>query len=81
MTDHRYEEIKEQKQQKTSLPSVYATVSPLADLVHYKSAKFQKNGNTLPDSNNNWFTEKEQEATSPPAAEPTLYSDVTKGQH
>lgn len=52
MTDHRYDEIKEQKQQKTSLPSVYA-VCPLADLVHYKSATFQKNGSTLPDSNKN----------------------------
>lgn len=75
---NHYDEINEQKQQKSSLHTVYATVTPPAELVHYESVNIQKDGITLPDSNKYGFSNKKKRATCPPTAEPTFYSTVTK---
>ncbi|XP_070782511.1 uncharacterized protein [Enoplosus armatus] len=93
--DHHYEDIQMRNQQASSgvvLPSVYATVNPPADQLHYATINVQTDsvsvstdGNALPDTNKNGPSacdyssiSSSQGATHSPAAEQTLYSAVTK---
>ncbi|XP_051241958.1 polymeric immunoglobulin receptor-like isoform X2 [Dicentrarchus labrax] len=67
--DPHYEEIHIQNQEASSgvvLPSVYATVNPPADQLHYASVDFQKDAHPKNGS------------SKTPAAEQTLYSTVMK---
>ncbi|XP_028283706.1 uncharacterized protein LOC114449984 [Parambassis ranga] len=74
--DHQYEEIHLQLQQQASAPlSVYATVNPPADLVHYASVDFQNNADSVPDTNRNGSS-----AVSGGPPESTLYSTVSATQ-
>ncbi|XP_008286766.1 uncharacterized protein LOC103362244 [Stegastes partitus] len=73
--DHNYEEIQLQNQAESSPTTVYATVSLPADLLHYSSVTFHKNGNSPSDTDINGTA---LDATHPPAAEQTLYSTVRK---
>ncbi|XP_041790140.1 CMRF35-like molecule 1 [Chelmon rostratus] len=93
--DHHYEDIQMCSQRAGSgntLPSVYATVNPPADQLHYASVNFQSDPvsvstdrNALSDANKNGSSacdyssvSRTVAATRPPAAEQTLYSTVTK---
>ncbi|XP_047433094.1 CMRF35-like molecule 8 isoform X2 [Mugil cephalus] len=80
--ENHYEEIQLENQQVTSLQSVYATVNPPPDLLHYASVSYHKDGNALPDTDardSSAAISGDQGATRPPeAAEATLYSTVTQ---
>ncbi|KAL7404113.1 hypothetical protein ABVT39_009899 [Epinephelus coioides] len=87
-----YEEIQMQNQQASAggvLPSVYATVNPPADQLHYASVNFQKDSvltdrNAISDMNKtvssacDYSITRFHGATYPALAEQTLYSTVTK---
>ncbi|XP_076583681.1 uncharacterized protein LOC143319009 [Chaetodon auriga] len=87
--DHHYEDIHMCNQQASSgntLPSVYATVNPPADQLHYASVNFQNDPasvstdkNALSDANKNGSSACDYSSVSRTvAAEQTLYSAVTK---
>ncbi|KAK2815868.1 hypothetical protein Q5P01_026335 [Channa striata] len=91
--DHQYEEIDTCSQQASSgnaLTSIYATVNPHTEQLHYSTVSFQNNtvsvlkdGNKLPDTIKSGFTAcdcSSVRTNEGPAAEPTLYSTITRDQ-
>lgn len=72
-----------------ALPSIYATVNPHTDTLHYARVTFQKDsvsvstdGNALPNTNKTgsstcYYSSRALGGIHPPAAEQTLYSTVT----
>ncbi|XP_032417735.1 uncharacterized protein LOC116719348 isoform X3 [Xiphophorus hellerii] len=67
--DHQYEEIQIQNKQANTVCTLYSTVNPPADQLHYASVNIQGGDPT---------TGSDQNASAHPPAETTLYSIVTK---
>ncbi|XP_027873532.1 CMRF35-like molecule 8 [Xiphophorus couchianus] len=67
--DHQYEEIQMQNKQANTVCTLYSTVNPPADQLHYASVNIQGGDPT---------TGSDQNASAHPPAETTLYSTVTK---
>lgn len=93
--DHHYEDIQMCNQRAASgntLPSIYTTVNPPADQLHYASVNFQNDPvsgstdrNAVSDASKNGSSACDYSSVSKtvaaarlPAAEQTLYSAVTK---
>ncbi|GLD60845.1 CMRF35-like molecule 1 [Lates japonicus] len=80
--DHHYEEIVGKKNSGGVVSSVYASVSPPADQLHYASVNFQNDSTTvLTDRNAPPDTDKSGSSTcdySSISGTPTLYSTVIK---
>ncbi|XP_054897447.1 uncharacterized protein LOC129367172 [Poeciliopsis prolifica] len=66
--DHQYEEIQTQNKQANTVCTLYSTVNPPADQLHYASVNIQDTDHA---------TGGDQNASAHPPAETTLYSTVT----